>query len=293
MNLALVMPDFGFGLVTASILALGAVAFTMLYGVTRVINFAFGDTMTVGAYVAWILNVNTHMNVWVAAVASMAFMGVFGVVMGRAVIAPFLRRRAGQFALLIVTFAFGLILQNLLQLFFGSSFQAFTTQQPGTFHFIGMVLTSQQLWVFAIAVAAMAVIHALLQYTKIGVAMRAMSDNVPLARTCGIATARVTDLTWLITGVLNGLAGFVLALTTTAFGPAIGANFLLLVVAAAVLGGVGRPYGAMLGALIVGLVTELSVLVLPADDKTAVALVVLFLVLLLRPQGIVGAVGRS
>lgn len=293
MNLALVMPDFGFGLVTASILALGAVAFTMLYGVTRVINFAFGDMMTVGAYVTWLLNVNSHLNVWVAAVGSMLFMGVFGVAMGRVLIAPFLRRRAGLFALLIVTFAFGLVLQNAVQLFFGSSFQAFNTGQPGTINVLGMVLTNQQLWVFAIAVAAMAALHAILQYTKIGVAMRAMSDNVALARTCGIATARVTDLTWLITGMLNGLAGFVLALTTTSFGPAIGANFLLLVVAAAVLGGVGRPYGAMLGALVVGLVTELSVLVLPAADKTAVALVVLFLVLLLRPQGIISAVGRS
>jgi branched-chain amino acid transport system permease protein len=293
MNLGLVMPDFGFGLVTASILTMGAVAFTMLFGVTRVINFAFGDMMTVGAYLSWLFNLYAHWNVWVAAVASMLLMGVFSVGMGRVVIAPFLRRGAGTFAILIVTFAFGLMLQNSLQLFFGTNFQSFVTSSPQTVSFLGMVLTNQQVAVFIIALGSMLVLHALLQYTKIGVAMRAMSDNLPLARTCGINTALVTDLTWLITGMLGGLAGFVLALTTTSFGTTIGENFLLLVVSAAVLGGVGRPYGAMLGALVVGIVTEMSVLILPAADKTAVALVVLFLVLLLRPQGIVGAVGRS
>ncbi|MCL6641530.1 MAG: branched-chain amino acid ABC transporter permease [Candidatus Rokubacteria bacterium] len=289
----LVMPDFGFGLVTASILAMGAVAFTMLYGVTRVINFAFGDMMSVGAYLAWIFNMYAHWNVWVAAVASMILMGVFGVFMGRVVIAPFLRRGGGTFTLLIVTFAFGLILQNALQLFFGTNFQSYAVAAPKTVGFLGMVLTNDQVIVFAVALATMLVLHALLQYTKIGVAMRAMSDNVALARTCGINTALVSDLAWGIAGALSGLGGFVLALTTTSFGATIGANFLLLVVSAAVLGGVGRPYGAMLGALVVGVVTEMSVLVLPASDKTAVALIVLFLVLLLRPQGIANAVGRS
>jgi branched-subunit amino acid ABC-type transport system permease component len=291
--MTLVMPDFGFGLVTASILAIGAVAFTMLYGVTRVINFAFGDMMTVGAYLTWILNTMIGWNVWLSALAGMVIMGVFGVLIGRIVVAPFLRRNAGQFTLLVVTFAFGLILQNMLQLFFGTNFQSYVVASPKTVNFLGMVLTNQQVLVFAIALATMLVLHGLLRYTKVGVAMRAMSDNTALARVCGIQTSRMSDLAWGIAGVLSALGGFALALTTSSFGTSLGANFLLLVVSAAVLGGVGRPYGAMLGSLVVGVVTEMSVLVLPAADKTAVALVVLFLVLLLRPQGLVSAVGRS
>ncbi len=293
MNLSLFLPDLGFGLVTASILALGAVGFTLLYGVTGVVDFAYGDQMTVTAYVIWWLNTSFHLSIWFAALVGILFMGVFSVLMGRVLIAPFKTRHAGLFALLIVTFGFGLILQNVVQLFAGPGFQAYRIPQAQTIGFLGMVFTNQDLLVFAGAIVSMLVIHTLLQYTRVGIGMRAIADNGSLARTCGINIVRLTDLTWLIAGLLAGIAGFALTLNTTAFGPTVGATFLLIIVAASVLGGVGRPYGAMLGALVVGVATEISVLVLPASDKTAVALVVLILVLLIRPQGIIAAVGRS
>ena len=293
MNLALVMPDLGFGIVTASVLAMGAVGFSMLYGITGVINFAYGDEMTVAAYVTYVFNVILHLNVWLSAGIVTLGMGLFSVAMARGLVAPFKRRRAGMFALMIITFALGIVLQNLLQVIFGASFQSFDVSQPRTVHLLGMIFTDQQLLIIAIGLLAMLALHLLLQFTRIGIAMRAMADNVALARACGINTPRMTDLTWFLAGLLAGAAGFVLALNTTAFGPGLGETFLLVIVSAAILGGVGRPYGAMLGAVIVGVVTAMSVLVLPASDKTAVALIILVLVLLVRPHGLSASAGRT
>jgi branched-subunit amino acid ABC-type transport system permease component len=293
MNLALVMPDLGFGIVTASVLAMGAVGFSMLYGITGVINFAYGDEMTVAAYATYVVNVLLNVNVWISAAVITLGMGFFSVAMARGLVAPFKRRRAGTFALMIITFALGIVFQNLLQVIFGSSFQSFDVSQPRTVHFLGMIYTNQQLVIIAIGIVAMLALHFMLQFTRVGVAMRAMSDNVPLARACGINTPRMTDLTWFLAGLLAGAGGFVLALNTTAFGPSLGETFLLVIVSAAILGGVGRPYGAMVGAVIVGVVTAMSVLVLPAADKTAVALIILVLVLLIRPHGISASAGRT
>jgi branched-subunit amino acid ABC-type transport system permease component len=285
--------DFGFGLVTASILAFGAVAFTMQYGITAVPNFAFGDQMTVAAYAAWLLNTALHWPLWLAGVVGSLFMALFSVAMGRLVIAPFVRKRANLFTLLVVTFLFGLVLQNAVQLFFSANFQSYANIPENTVHVGPMVFTTAQLAILAVAVLAMLAMHGVLQYTRVGVAMRALADNRALARTCGIPTERVLDLVWALTGFLCGLAGFVLTLDIGSLTPTSGAGFLLVIVAAAVLGGVGRPYGAMLGALLVGLATELSVLYLPAEDKTVVAFLILLLVLLLRPQGILASPGKG
>jgi branched-subunit amino acid ABC-type transport system permease component len=293
MSWNLVMPDLGFGLVTASILAIGAVGFTMQVGVTKVINFAYGDQMTLAAYLIWLLNTALHWNVWVAAAAGALFMGVFSVLMGRYVVGPFARVNASPFTLFVATLAFGLVIENIIQMVWGAAFQSLNVALPTTYTFLGMILTDQELVIFGITVVTLVILHVILQYTSVGIAMRAMADNTALARTCGIRTALISDLTWFITGLLAGMAGFVLVLNVGSFGPTIGFGFLLVIVSAAILGGVGRPYGAMLGALVVGVATELSVLILPAEDKTAVALVVLILVLLIQPQGIAAMMRRS
>lgn len=290
---SLFLPDVGFGLVTASVLAFGAVAFTMQYGITGVPNFAFGDQMTVAAYVAWILNALLNWNLWLAGAAAAVFMALFSIAMGRYIIRPFARRRASLFTMLVVTFLFGLVLQNGVQLFFSANFQSYRQIATHTVHLAGMVFTSMQLVIIGLAVACMLGMHIILQYTRVGVAMRAMADGHALARTCGVNTERAMDVVWGLTGLLSGLAGVVLTLNIGSLAPSTGANFLLVIVAAAVLGGVGRPYGGMLGAVLVGIVTEVSVLFLPAEDKTVIAFVILLVVLLIRPQGILAAVGKG
>jgi branched-chain amino acid transport system permease protein/neutral amino acid transport system permease protein len=137
----------------------------------------------------------------------------------------------------------------------------------------------------------MLAIHALLTYTRLGKAMRATAANPTLARNCGIPTRRVIDLVWLITGALCGLAGVVAALNAGTFTIDSGAAFLITILAAAVLGGVGQPYGAMIGAVLIGLITELSAAAWSPEYKDVVAFGVLVVVMVLRPQGLLAKRG--
>ncbi len=139
----------------------------------------------------------------------------------------------------------------------------------------------------------MAAIHLLLTRTEIGKAMRAMSDSVDLAQISGIDTDRITSYTWLLSGCLAGLAGIVLAINITSFQPAFGGEFLFVIFAAVILGGVGSPYGAMLGALVIGLATEMSAVLINSAYKNDVAFALLILTLLLRPQGIIRMAGKA
>jgi branched-chain amino acid transport system permease protein/neutral amino acid transport system permease protein len=137
----------------------------------------------------------------------------------------------------------------------------------------------------------MLAVHALLTYTRLGKAMRATAANPTLARNCGIPTKRVIDAVWLITGALCGVAGVVAAMNSDSFAIANGAAFLITVLAAAVLGGAGQPYGAMIGAVLIGLITEFSAAAWSPEYKEVVAFGVLVLVMVLRPQGLLAKRG--
>jgi branched-subunit amino acid ABC-type transport system permease component len=131
-------------------------------------------------------------------------------------------------------------------------------------------------------------LHLLLTRTTLGKAMRATSSNRTLARSCGISTARVTDIAWLISGALCGAAGVALAITTVSFDFTLGSLFLIPMIAAAVLGGIGQPYGAMLGGLIVGVSSEVFAAEGNPNYKDIIAFAILIAVLLIRPRGLFG-----
>lgn len=285
--------SIGFGLVTASVLALASVGLTLQFGVTNYINFAYGEFLTLGAYFAWIANVMLHWDIWIAMLFGALVIGVFAVGINRTVLMPFVRKRSSLFIMLIVTFGLSLLLQNAMLAVFGSDFQQFTVGASPS-HQIGfMILTTDQIIIIGITLLAMVGIYGLLTYTKMGKAMRAMSDNSDLARVCGIDTGRMTDLTWFVSGILAGLAGLVLTLNITSFEPTTGAQFLFVIFAAVILGGIGKPYGAMLGALVIGLATEVSAVFVEPSYKNAVAFVILVVVLLLRPQGLLRSAGKN
>jgi branched-subunit amino acid ABC-type transport system permease component len=165
-------------------------------------------------------------------------------------------------------------------------------QSPGPTLRVGPIaLTAVQLLIIAIAIVLMLAVHALLTFTRLGKAMRATAANSTLARGCGIPTARVIDAVWLITGALGGLAGTVAAINSESFAVSNGSGFLITILAAAVLGGAGQPYGAMLGAVLIGEVTELSAAVISPEYKQVVAFAILVLVMVLRPQGLLSKVG--
>jgi len=283
----------GFGLVTASILALASVGLTLQFGVTNYINFAYGELLTFGAYFAWLANTHYGWNIWFALLIGALLTGVLAVVLNLIVLQPFIRRQYPVLFMLVVTFGLSLVLSNLLLAIWGADFQRFTIP-PDTEYTLGpFLMTGRQLIIIGIAVVVMAGVHVLLNYTKLGKAMRAMSDNPALARNCGIDTDMVTNFTWLLSGFLAGLAGVVLAVNITTLQPAFGGDFLFVIFAVVILGGIGRPYGAMAGALVIGIVTEVAAVPLTSDFKNDAAFAILVLVLLFRPQGIFASEGKA
>jgi branched-chain amino acid transport system permease protein/neutral amino acid transport system permease protein len=276
--------SLGFGLVTASILAMGAVGFTLQFGVTNLFNLAFGESMTVSAFAAYLARASLHWNMWLA----MAVGGLTGMVVSllisRLVYVPFLQRGTTQFAMVMVTVAVSFILKNVLQIFSGANFYSYQLPPQRPVHILGMVFTPRQLAIIGLA-ASLLGLHLLFRYTRLGKAMRATSDDPELARSVGIPTSRVVSAAWLLSGLLAGLAGVSLAMDLGTFDSNTGGSFLLIIVAAAVFGSVGEPYGAVVGALVIGIASELAAIVGP-DLKDVVAFSVLVLVLLIRPDGL-------
>ena len=284
-----IVPAIGFGIVTASILAVAGVGFTLQFGVTNILNLAYGDIMTAAAFVAYLVT-SAGLSVWLALVTGAAFGSVFSVLLNRCIYTPFVRRGTRLFGMIIVTIAVSLMVQNGLLAIFGANFFSLKMPRPSSVHIAGMVFTTVQLAIIAIAVVAMLLIHLLLRYTKLGKAMRATAADPDLARNCGIATDRVIDLAWAISGALCGLAGVILVMNVTAFTASTGAQFLIPIVAVAVLGGIGQPYGAMLGALVIGITSEVAAAIFNPEYKDVVAFVILVIVLIARPQGILSEV---
>jgi neutral amino acid transport system permease protein len=279
---------FGFGIVTASVLAISTVALSLQFSVTNFPNFAHGEMMTVGAYTSYTTYNITHSAV-VAALVALVAGAIVGVLINAIVISPFRKKNTATLTLFVLTIGIALIIQNgVLWIYGGSSLRL--PIDPGTpHHILGMDLTTPELIIVGLAIVIMLAVHGLLKYTVFGRAQRAVAESPMLAEASGISSNRVITLTWILTGGLAGLAGFILALTTGSLTPGMGFSFLLVVFAAAILGGIGSPYGAMAGALAVGLAMEIGATYIPSDYKQVVAFAILIAVLLVRPQGMVPA----
>lgn len=292
MNASLITMGIGFGLITASVLALAAVGLTLQFGVTNFVNFAYGEMLTIGAYFAFIFNSVFHMNIWLGMLLAAVLTGVVSLLINVLVIQPFVRRKSPLIILLVVTIGLSLFLENSVQAIWGPEFKMYSVSVGSPIHLGPLIFTAQQIVIILVALVAMTGIHLLLKYSRLGKAMRAMSDNPDLAKISGINTSRITNITWLLSGFLAGLAGVVLALNVNSFTPALGSEFLFIIFAAVILGGIGRPYGAMLGALIIGVAMEESASFIDSAYKTVIAFLILVILLLFRPQGILPSRGR-
>jgi branched-subunit amino acid ABC-type transport system permease component len=283
--LTVLMHGIGFGLVTASIIALASVAFSLQFSVTTTPNFAHGELLTVGAYGALVGQLLTH-NIVVEIAAAMVSGAVVASLLNFAILQPFLRAGAKRLTIFLVTVAVGLIIQNALLISFGGAPSAY--QLPAfELHAVGPFLwTSLDEAIMAATLLALLLLHVMLRYTKFGKSLRAVSDNPQLARVTGINTPRVVQLTWALDGLIAGFAGFVLAAYIGSITPTVGFTFLVVVFAASVIGGLGRPYGTLVGALLIGLAMEVSASYIPASYKTSVAFGLLIVTLLFRPSGI-------
>jgi branched-subunit amino acid ABC-type transport system permease component len=282
------IPSIAFGLISASVLAIAAVGFTLQFAVTNVLNLAYSAVMIASAFVAYAVN-RQGVTIWVAALAAAAAGAALSLFLNRAIYTPFQRRKASPIAIVIVALGMTLIIEYGTQAIAGPTNVSYAMGQGATLAIGTFRLTVAQLAIIVLSIVLMLGVHVLMRYTRLGKAMRATAANRDLARNSGIRTDRVVSATWLVSGALCGLAGAVFAMDAGTFGATSTDLFLVLILAAVFLGGPGEPYGAMLGAVVIGLGTEVSAAFIVSDYKDVVAFVVLLAMLAVRPNGLLGA----
>jgi branched-subunit amino acid ABC-type transport system permease component len=285
---SLFLLTLGFGLVTAAIIGTSAVALSLQMGVTNVPNFAHGELMTYGAYGAYVAVSVLNWNIAAGVLVGLTVAGIVAWAMNRFVLQSFIRARTPRIYLLVVTAGLSLILQNGLAAGFTGAVLPLAI--PNGFydvHQIGpFTWTTLDITVMVGGAITMVVIFGLLRYTRFGRAQRAVSELPELALVSGVPVSRVVNLTWLITGVLAGLAGLEVAATSGTVSPTLGYTFLLIVFAAVILGGIGKPQGALVAAIIIGIATEVAAAYTAASYKQIIAVAVLILAILFRPNGL-------
>jgi neutral amino acid transport system permease protein len=275
------------GLSYGAIYALGAVGLTLVYGILKLVNFAHGDFLTFGAYMAYLVNVTWGLPFALGVLFAVALTAVLGVVFERVLWKPMRAIHAGMLQLLLISLGLALVIRNTIQFIWGSELRSVDVDVFSTVSFLGLRIGQTELIAMLVGIAVLVAVGLLLRFTNLGKQMRALSDNVDLAETTGIDTTRVITYTWILAGGLAGLAGALFAAIANVK-PELGFELLLPIFAVVVLGGIGNAFGALAAGLILGLVIEWSTLVIDARWKLAIGFVVLIMVLIIRPHGIFG-----
>lgn len=273
------------GLIHGSILMLAALGLTLVFRISGFANVAHAELITLGAYLAFYLSGTLEMKQAVALPLGAAATAVVGLLVYRLVYAPLGRR--SPVTLVIASIGVGIFLQNLVIFIWGTDQHAYPIPAQRGMSLLGVKVTPVELWIMGGAFALMILVHLLLTYTRLGKEMRAVADSPDLARVVGIRPGRVVTAMWVIAGALAAVAGSLVAMKTVV-SPYLGWHLLLSAFAASILGGIGNPYGAMLGAVVMGVAEELSTLMITPAYRPAVAFVVMTVVLLFRPSGIFG-----
>jgi branched-chain amino acid transport system permease protein/neutral amino acid transport system permease protein len=319
---------FAVGVVTGSVLALGAIGLTLIYGILKFAHFAHGDSMMLAGYIAFFAltgtvvgeRTDTQPLPWslsdlpgatsripwpgegdfsfgygllLAALAAAAAMVLIFVGLDRLVYRPLRRRRSGIVTFAIASLGIAIAMRSLMLIFWAPRPRFYAPGiRPTTDLPFDVRIVTDQIFIFIAAVVLAGLVYLLLFRTKLGKAMRAMSDNSDLAQVSGINTDQIVTWTWLIGGGLVAVAGVLLALQAQ-LKPELGFVLLLPLFAATILGGIGSPQGAFVGAMIVGITQEVFAnfgpdIGISSGYKFSVAFVILILVLLLRPRGLFG-----
>lgn len=273
-----------YGVVLGCIVTLGAIGVSLVFGILGFANFAHGDLMTVGAYLALVF-VGLGWPMHAAFLAALAGTAIAAVLIDQTLYRH-LRRRSSV-VLVISSLGVSLMLRSLIQLVWGPDNQVYQAGIQLPIDIAGLRIKPNQIVIVVGAVVLVTALHVFLSRTKMGKAMRATADNRDLAQTAGIDIGRVILWTWIIGALLAAAAGIFLAIDTRLH-PFMGRNILLAIFAAAILGGIGKPYGAIAGGLTIGIAEEMSTLVLSPAYKSAVAFAIMVAMLIFRPTGLFG-----
>jgi branched-subunit amino acid ABC-type transport system permease component len=281
------------GLVTGSVIAIAAAGVSLVYGILRLVNFAYGDFMAFGALAAYAFNGPLGLGMVPSTLLGMLATAALSLVLDVALWRPLRARRAGFMSLFLASIGLALVLRQVLLLAYGPQPQTYKVDQFKVY-VIGSVRLSEPQFITIIgATAAICALGVFLARSTVGRTMRALADDRALAAIAGIPVGRVITYTWIISGLLAGLAGVFAGLVQASFDPNFGFQLLLPVFAAVVLGGIGSAYGALAGGLVLGLAMELSTWpsllggVNPVY-KPVVAFGILIVALMVRPQGLFG-----
>jgi len=277
------------GLNFGLLLALAAIGLSLIFGTTGLSNFAHAEMVTFGALMVLTFGVDLALPIWLAIIIALVLSAALGWTLDAALWKPLRKRGVGLIPLMIVSIGLSLAIRYTYQFFYGGG----TRQLPGAtipsdIHLGPITLSWIDVASMATSIVVLLAFAFFLLRTRIGKATRAVSDNPSLAAASGIDVDRVIRIVWVTGAVLAGLSGILWAYFRPGVSWDMGFQILLLIFAAVTLGGLGTAFGALVGSLIVGLFIELSTLWLPSDLKYVGALIVLILVLLFRPQGILG-----
>lgn len=274
------------------IIGLCSVGLSLIYGTTGLVNFAHGELVTFGALIAWFMNTMSSgpkVPLVLAAIIGMIATGALGAALELGLWRPMVRRRSGASGRMLVSIGLALFLRYIYQVVFTGSPRSYREYAAPSPVKIGPLQSPVRDYIImGICLAMLLVVGAMLRRTRLGTAIRAVSDERDLSSASGINVGAVTLVVWIGGAMLAGLGGVLLGMGSQGVQWNMGFRLLLTMFAAVVLGGLGNPYGAMAGGLVVGVASQVSTYWLPSDLQFAIALVILILVLLARPQGILG-----
>ncbi|MCO5093167.1 branched-chain amino acid ABC transporter permease [Bosea sp. (in: a-proteobacteria)] len=277
------------GVMAGSILAVPAIGLTAMYAVLRFPNFAIASHATAGAFAGWTANALFGLPILPSLLVALLVGGLIGLVTDEFVLKPF--RKAGFITTAIGSLALTIGLENVVRLFYGNDLRGYDLPLARDIVVAGIHVGPQQLHNIAISVAIMALVFGFLTFTRMGKAMRAVADNPQLADIKGIDARTVGRIVSFMGMGLAGIGGMLIGLDSS-IDPMTGFRAMLPIFAAAVVGGLGSVPGAVVGALVVGIAEELSLLALPASYKSSIAFLAILVILTLRPQGILGREGN-
>ncbi|MGO0576228.1 branched-chain amino acid ABC transporter permease [Ornithinimicrobium panacihumi] len=279
------MNGLNFGLM----LALASIGLSLIFGTTGLTNFAHAEMITFGAVMALVFGVFLSLPMWIAIIIAVVLSGALGWAVDAGIWRPLRRRGTGLVQLMILTIGLSLAGRFIFQFFIGGG----TYQLPGSggvkHQILGPIrLSTVDMLSMGISLVVLLAVAYWLQRTRTGKATRAVADNRPLAAASGIDVEAVTRIVWIAGSALAGLSGILWAYFRPGTKWDMGVQVLLLIFAAVCLGGLGTAFGALIGALVIGVLVEVSTLWIPSDIKYVGALAVLIIILLVRPQGILG-----
>ncbi len=274
------------GIGTGLIVALPAIALSLTFGILRFPNFAIGAMLTFAAYMAWVLNVVAGLPMVIAGLLTVLLFPLVAIASDAAVFRPL--RNRGPITLLVASMGLSFVLENICRLFFGNDARNFDIALSRPHRIMGLRINNEMLLTVGLSLLAMLIVYFILKHTSLGRAMRAVADNPNLAAARGIDAGRVIMSTWVIAGGLIAVSAVLIGMDR-AIDPQMGWNYIIVCFAAAILGGLGSPVGAVVGALMLGIVGELATLVVTPNYRAGVGFMAIAIVLMLRPHGLFGS----